>query len=50
MNRSSFPFRGVFLLLLPCVFLLLSGAPADSAGLPQYCQYPPYVLQSVLPA
>lgn len=50
MNRSSFPFRGVFLLLLPCAFLLLSGVPAESAALPQYCQYPPYVLQSVLPS
>jgi type IV pilus assembly protein PilY1 len=32
------------------MFLLFSGVPAGSAGLPQYCQYPPYVLQSVLPS
>src|SRR5512134_2584917 len=50
MNHSSLPFRGVFLLLLPCMLLLVPGAPAESAGLPQYCQYPPYVLQSVLPS
>ena len=50
MKRSSVPFRGVFLLLLPCMLLLVPGAPAESSGLPQYCQYPPYVLQSVLPS
>ncbi|MGE5247462.1 MAG: hypothetical protein ACM3L8_03860, partial [Verrucomicrobiota bacterium] len=29
---------------------VLCSAPADSANLPQYCQYPPYVFQSVLPS
>ncbi len=29
---------------------VLCSAAADSANLPQYCQYPPYVFQSVLPS
>jgi len=37
-------------LAVAAVAWILCGVPADSANLPQYCQYPPYVFQSVLPS
>ena len=42
--RKAYPF------LLLSMALLLSGTSAESGALPQYCQYPPYVFQSVLPS
>lgn len=50
MKRISSPGRWMILMVIPIVFLALSGKPAETAVLDQYCQYPPYVLQSVLPS
>lgn len=50
MKHFPIPARWQILLALPCVFLALSGEPAETAVLEQYCQYPPYVIQSVLPS
>src|SRR5512145_2618373 len=50
MNRPSFRLRRGFMILALSVFIVLSSAPAEPGALPQYCQYPPYVLQSVLPS
>ncbi|MBW6502728.1 hypothetical protein K0B90_00415 [bacterium] len=37
-------------MLLPCAVLTLVGGRSESAVLEQYCQYPPYVIQTVLPS
>jgi len=50
MKSSRNPFLWTILLLIPGVLLVLSGAPSESAVLEQYCQYPPYVVQTVLPS
>src|SRR5512141_1423712 len=50
MMRFAIPARWQIFLSLPCVFLAFSGEPAEAAVLEQYCQYPPYVIQSVLPS
>lgn len=50
MKRFPIPASWQILLALPCVFLALYGDPAETAVLEQYCQYPPYVIQSVLPS
>src|SRR5512143_2235345 len=50
MKRFPIPASWQILLALPCVFLALHGDPAETAVLEQYCQYPPYVIQSVLPS
>jgi type IV pilus assembly protein PilY1 len=36
--------------MLPCAVLAIANVPSESAVLEQYCQYPPYVIQSVLPS
>ena len=50
MKRFRNYFLRMILLLIPCVLLALSGAPSEAAVLEQYCQYPPYVVQTVLPS
>jgi len=50
MKRSRNPLPWKILFLLPGLLLALSGAPPEAAVLDQYCQYPPYVLQSKLPS
>ena len=50
MKRFAIPARWQIFLSLPFVFLAFSGEPAETAVLEQYCQYPPYVIQSVLPS
>ncbi len=50
MKSSRNPFLRTILLLIPGVLLALSGAPSEAAVLEQYCQYPPYVVQTVLPS
>lgn len=50
MNRPSFRLRRGFMILALSVFIVLSSAPAEPGALPQYCQMPPYVFQSVLPS
>jgi len=50
MKRSRNPFLRTTFLLIPGALLVLSGAPSESAVLGQYCQYPPYVVQTVLPS
>jgi type IV pilus assembly protein PilY1 len=50
MTRHRNPLLRTILLVVPGVFLALSGAPSESAVLEQYCQYPPYVVQTVLPS
>ncbi|MGE5283867.1 MAG: hypothetical protein ACM3OG_02745, partial [Actinomycetota bacterium] len=50
MKRSRNPFLWTIRLLLPCAVLALTSVPSEPAVLEQYCQYPPYVLQSVLPS
>jgi len=50
MKRFSIPVRWQIFLALPCILVALSGKPAETAVLEQYCQYPPYVIQSVLPS
>src|SRR5512134_2850387 len=50
MKRPRNPFLRTILPLFPCVVLALSGGMSEAAVLEQYCQYPPYVVQSVLPS
>jgi len=50
MTRSRNPLLQSILLLLPCAVLTLAGGTSESAVLEQYCQYPPYVMQTVLPS
>ena len=50
MKRSRYTFLRTILPLLPGLFLALSGGASEAAVLEQYCQYPPYVLQSVMPS
>ncbi len=50
MKRSRYPILWTIRLLFACAVLALADAPSESAVLEQYCQYPPYVIQSVLPS
>jgi len=50
MTRSRSPLLRSILMLLPCAVLTLVGGRSESAVLEQYCQYPPYVIQTVLPS
>src|SRR5512134_3131456 len=50
MKRPRNPFLRTILPLFPCVVLALTGGRPEAAVLEQYCQYPPYVLQSVMPS
>ena len=50
MTRSRNPLLRSILLLLPCAALAFSGGSSEAAALEQYCQYPPYVIQTVLPS
>ncbi|MBP2682148.1 MAG: Tfp pilus assembly protein tip-associated adhesin PilY1-like protein [Deltaproteobacteria bacterium] len=50
MKRSRNSFLWTIRLMLPCAVLALANVPSESAVLEQYCQYPPYVIQSVLPS
>jgi len=50
MKRFRYYFLRTILILIPGMLLVLSGDPSEAAVLEQYCQYPPYVVQSVLPS
>ncbi|HEX9191804.1 MAG TPA: hypothetical protein VF847_06880, partial [Candidatus Deferrimicrobiaceae bacterium] len=50
MNSTRKSLARTILTLLPCALLALAGGTSESAVLEQYCQYPPYVLQTVLPS
>jgi type IV pilus assembly protein PilY1 len=50
MKRPRNPLLRSILLLLPCAVLALAGGSSEAAVLEQYCQYPPYVIQTVLPS
>ncbi|HEX9191208.1 MAG TPA: hypothetical protein VF847_03865 [Candidatus Deferrimicrobiaceae bacterium] len=50
MKRSRIPSQRPIPFLILSAALVLSPVPSESAVLEQYCQYPPYVLQTVLPS
>jgi type IV pilus assembly protein PilY1 len=50
MTRSRNPILRSILRILPCALLAFSGGSSEAAVLEQYCQYPPYVIQTVLPS
>jgi len=50
MTRSRNPLLRSILRILPCAVLAFASVSSEAAVLEQYCQYPPYVIQSVLPS
>jgi type IV pilus assembly protein PilY1 len=50
MKRSRKPFLRTIPPLLQCILIALSSGASEAAVLEQYCQYPPYVVQTVLPS
>ena len=50
MTRTRNPILQSILRILPCALLVFSCVSSEAAVLEQYCQYPPYVIQTVLPS